>query len=119
MLIEVVVHVRGVAREVVHGVGVRPLRQAGLGLRGLLHGQTSHLHAVYIHVWIQSSCGREREETLSFIICSWYTYFSLYTLSLQQKITPTCEVSDAGCAPALVVVLMSHRSTPSSYALCQ
>lgn len=46
----------GSAREGVHGVGVRPLGQAGLGLGVLLHGQpAAHLHAVYIHVGVQSS----------------------------------------------------------------
>lgn len=55
MLIEVGLHVGGVSREAVHGVGVGPLGQTGLGLGGLLHGQAPHLHAVYIHVWIESS----------------------------------------------------------------
>lgn len=55
VLIEVGLHVGGVSREAVHGVGVGPLGQTGLGLGGLLHGQAPHLHAVYIHVWIESS----------------------------------------------------------------
>lgn len=60
MLIEVVFQVWGVARQAVHGVGVCPLGQAGLGLRGFLQGQTSNLHAIYIHVWIQSSCSHRQ-----------------------------------------------------------
>lgn len=52
VFIEVVLHVSGIAREVVHGVSVCPLGQTRLGLKGLLQGHAPNLHAVYIHVWI-------------------------------------------------------------------
>ena len=40
----------------VHGVGVSPLGEAGLGLGRLLHAHPpAHIHAVYIHTGVQAS----------------------------------------------------------------
>lgn len=55
MFVQARLHVRAVAWETVHGVWVCPLGEAGLGLGRVLHAQTAHLHAVYIHTGVQSS----------------------------------------------------------------
>lgn len=56
VLAGVLVERRSSTGDVIHRVGVCPLREARLGLRRVLHRQTArHVHAADIHVWVQSS----------------------------------------------------------------
>lgn len=56
VLAGVLVKRRSSTRQIIHGVGVCPLRKARLGLRSVLHWQTtSNIHIIYIHVRVQSS----------------------------------------------------------------
>lgn len=58
VLAGVLVKRRSSTRQIIHWVGVCPLRKARLGLRSVLHWQTtSNVHVIYIHVRVQSSWG--------------------------------------------------------------
>ena len=51
-------------------------------------------------------------------VCTYKCMYCMYVCA-QRKITPTCEVSDAGCARALLAGLMFQRIIPASYGQCE
>ena len=51
-------------------------------------------------------------------VCTYKCMYCMYVCA-QRKITPTCEVSDAGCARALLADMMCQRIIPASYGQCE